>query len=182
LLVYNAASSIIAPFFECSLHEHLGEIDTNCRASMALADVLGQQMLARKRGGIILMSSLSAFQGSALIANYTATKAYNLVRAEGLWEELGTSGIGVLACCAGATSTPNYLASMPASCSGVRASIMTPEAVVAETLAALGQQPTVIPGGFNRLAMGLERGYKVKVRAVEEREAKHVSNSRIHTL
>jgi uncharacterized protein len=150
LLVYNAASSIIGPFFERSLDEHLGEIDTNCRASMALAYVLGQRMLARKRGGIILMSSLSAFQGSALIANYTATKAYNLVLAEGLWEELRTSGIDVLACCAGATSTPNYLASTPVG-SG-RAIVMTPETVAAETLSALGRQPDIIPGRLNRLA------------------------------
>jgi len=150
LLIYNAASSIIGPFFEGSLHERLGEIDTNCRAPMTLVYLLGQQMLTRKRGGIILMSSLSAFQGSALIANYTATKAYNLLLAEGLWEELRTRGIDVLACCAGATSTPNYLSSTPAGSGRIHA--MTPEAVAAETLAALGRQPAIIPGRFNRLA------------------------------
>jgi uncharacterized protein len=152
LLVYNAASSIIGPFFQSSLHERLGEIDTNCRAPMTLVYLLGQRMLTRKRGGIILMSSLSAFQGSALIANYTATKAYNLLLAEGLWEELRTSGIDVLACCAGATSTPNYLTSTPAGRGRVHAIAMTPEAVAAETLAALGRQPDIIPGRFNRFA------------------------------
>jgi uncharacterized protein len=151
LLVYNAASSIIGPFFERSLNEHLSEIDTNCRAPMALAYLLGQPMLGRKRGGIILMSSMSAFQGSALIANYAATKAYNLLLAEGIWEELRTCGVDVLACCAGATNTPNYLASAPTA-SGRRAAAMSPDKVVAETLAALGRQPSVIPGRFNRLA------------------------------
>jgi short-subunit dehydrogenase len=119
---------------------------------MTLVYLLGQRMLTRKRGGIILMSSLSAFQGSALIANYTATKACNLLLAEGLWEELRTSGIDVLACRAGATSTPNYLTSTPAGSSRVHAIAMTPEAVAAETLAALGRQPDIIPGRFNRLA------------------------------
>jgi short-subunit dehydrogenase len=152
LLFYNAASSIIGPFFERSLNEHLGEIDTNCRAPMALAYLLGQPMLARKRGGIILMSSMSAFQGSALIANYAATKAYNLLLAEGIWEELRTRGVDVLACCAGATSTPNYLASAPAATGRLRAAAMTPDMVVAETLAALGRHPSGIPGRFNRLA------------------------------
>jgi short-subunit dehydrogenase len=152
LLVYNAAASIIGPFFERSLPEHLSEIDTNCRAPMALTYILGQRMLARKRGGIILMSSMSAFQGSALIANYAATKAYNLLLAEGIWEELRTRGVDVLACCAGATSTPNYLASAPAATTRVRTAAMAPDTVAAETLAALGRQPSVIPGRFNRLA------------------------------
>jgi len=56
----------------------------------------------------------------------------------------------VLACCAGATSTPNYLSSTPAGSGRIHA--MTPEAVAAETLAALGRQPAIIPGRFNRLA------------------------------
>jgi len=38
----------------------------------------------------VLMSSLSSSQGSPLITNYSATKAYNRLLAEGLWEELRT--------------------------------------------------------------------------------------------
>jgi short-subunit dehydrogenase len=45
-------------------------------------------MAARERGGIVLVSSLSATHGSPLIANYAATKTYNLVLAEGRWGEL----------------------------------------------------------------------------------------------
>ncbi len=43
------------------------------------------------------MSSLASAQGSALTANYAATKAYNRVLAEGLWEELRRQGVDVLA-------------------------------------------------------------------------------------
>ena len=53
LLIYNAAASIIGPFFEGSLHERVGEIDTNCRVLMTLVYLLGQQMLTRKHGGIM---------------------------------------------------------------------------------------------------------------------------------
>jgi short-subunit dehydrogenase len=104
----------------------------------------------------VLMSSLSATQGSPLIANYAATKAYNLVLAEGLWDELRACGVDVLACCAGATTTPNYLASAPRRGAGTRSAI-SPQVVVAETLAALGKRPSVIPGRFNRLAAFLMR-------------------------
>jgi uncharacterized protein len=149
LLVYNAAFSAIGPFFERALEDHIREVETNCRAPVMLAHTLGQGMLARGRGGIVLMSSLSATMGSALIANYAATKAYNLVLAEGLWEEMRTRGVDVMACCPAAVTTPNYQASAPERQSP---GTMTAAAVVAETLAALGTTPSFIPGRSNRLS------------------------------
>jgi short-subunit dehydrogenase len=152
LLVYNAAISMIGPYFETTLQDHLNEIAVNCRAPLTLAYILGQRMLSRRRGGIVLMSSLSSSQGSALISNYAATKAYNRLLAEGLWEELRTQGVDILACCASAVSTPGYLASTSHHSGRISVSAMTPRAVVAETVAALGKQPVVIPGWTNRLA------------------------------
>jgi uncharacterized protein len=152
LLVCNAAYSAIGPFLDRPLADHLLEIDTNCRAPLALAHAYGQEMTRRGRGGIIFMSSLSASQGSPLIANYSATKAYNLILAEGLWDELRSQGVAVLACRAGATATPSYLASLDARPAARKAPSLCPPQVVAETLAALGGGPSVIPGGGNRLA------------------------------
>ena len=151
LLVYNAAISMIGPYLQTSLQDHLNEIAVNCRAPLTLSYILGQKMVKRRRGGIVLMSSLSSSQGSALITNYTATKAYNRILAEGLWEELRTQGVDVMACSPSAVSTPNYLASAPRS-GRISASTMTPHAVVTETLVALGKQPVIIPGWSNRLA------------------------------
>src|SRR5258707_2302053 len=85
LLVYNAAPSMIGPYFETSLADHQRELAINCLAPITLAYLLGQSMLKRKRRGILLMSSLGGAQGSALLVNYTATKAYNRLLAEGLW-------------------------------------------------------------------------------------------------
>lgn len=147
LLVYNAARSVIGPFFDASLEAHLGEVALNCAGPLTLAYLFGKQMLARGHGGIVLMSSLSATMGSALIANYAATKAYNLVLAEGIWEELRTRGVDVMACAAGAVATPGYVASAPKG-----GSAMAPERVVAETLAALGSTPSCIPGRSNQFS------------------------------
>jgi short-subunit dehydrogenase len=149
LLVYNAALSMIGPYFEIALEDHLKEIAVNCRAPLTLSYLLGQHMLKRQRGGIILMSSLSSSQGSPLITNYSATKAYNRLLAEGLWDELRKQGIDVLTCSASSVSTPGYQASAPGRTS---VSAMTPRAVVSETLAALGKKPVVIPGWTNRVA------------------------------
>ncbi|HEY1354004.1 MAG TPA: SDR family NAD(P)-dependent oxidoreductase [Ktedonobacteraceae bacterium] len=148
LLVYNAAVSMIGPYLEISLQDHLREIAVNCRAPMTLAYLLGQSMLTRGRGGILLMSSLGGAVGSALLVNYTATKAYNRLLAEGLWDELRARGIDVLASCPAAVSTPGYLASAPRG----SMSSMSPHAVVSASLAALGRGPTIIPGRGYRLA------------------------------
>ena len=85
-----------------------------------------------------------------MIANYSATKAYNQILAEGLWEELRGQGVDVIACCAGAISTPNYLISLPERAGSNPAPTMSPAAVVGETLAALGTQPSIVPGRINR--------------------------------
>jgi short-subunit dehydrogenase len=151
-LVYNAAFSAVGPFFEHSLDDHLREVDTNMRTPLGLVHSFGRRMLAAGHGGIILMASLSAFQGSAYISTYSATKAFNIVLAEGLWEEWRRSGVDVLACIAGAIRTPNYLASSPRHSGGIADATLEPELVVATALAALGHQPTVIPGWLNSLS------------------------------
>jgi short-subunit dehydrogenase len=56
----------------------------------------------------------------------------------------------VLACCAGATRTPNYIASQPAR-SRLGAPEMEPEEVVEEALAALGSRASLVAGSGNRL-------------------------------
>ena len=114
LLVYNAAVSLIGPFLEQSLDDKLRALDVNCRGPLILSDELGRAMVRRGRGGIVLMSSLAGTQGTPYVATYAATKAFNLVLAEGLWDELREHGVDVLACRAGATRTPAFERSKPA--------------------------------------------------------------------
>ena len=150
LLIYNAAFSAVGPFLDHSMEDHLKEIDTNIRSPLALTYLFGQRMLEKGRGGILLMSSLSAFQGSAFISNYSATKAFNMLLAEGLWEEWRRQGVDVLVCMAGATNTPNYQASSPSRTGRFSDSTLEPDQVVSEALGAIGRQPHVIPGRSNR--------------------------------
>lgn len=149
LLVYNAAYAPLGPFAEQSLEANLKAVDLNCRSPLALVHLFLPGMIARRRGGIVLMSSLTAFQGSPYTATYGATKAFNLSLGEALWYELGPLGVDVVVSCAGATRTPNYLR---AAATGGAPGELEPAQVAEETLAALGNGPTVIPGGFNRFA------------------------------
>jgi short-subunit dehydrogenase len=148
LLVYNAAASAIGPFLERPLEEHLRVVDVNVRGPLALAHLLGGEMAHRGRGGIVLMTSLAASQGNPLLASYAASKAFELVLAEGLWGELRGRGVDVLACRAGATRTPGYAASKPRA----RVPLMEPEEVARAALGALGSRPSVVTGALNRVA------------------------------
>lgn len=157
LLVYNAAFSAIGPFLDRPLQDHLLEIDANIRAPLELVYGFGNRMLKHGHGGIILMSSLSSFQGSAFISTYSATKAFNTVLAEGLWEEWRGRGVDALVCISGAVRTPGYVASRPLKTGRFSDSTIEPEAVVTEALAALGSRPFVIPGRGNRVSSFIMR-------------------------
>jgi len=153
LVVYNAALSPIGPFVTQSLEENLRAIDVNVKTPTALAHHFAPRLVKRGKGGLVLLSSLTAFQGSPYVSTYGATKSYNLALAEGLWAELRGTGVDVLSVCAGATATPNLLKSVKQAPPGMQ----QPEEVVREALDALGRGPVLIPGGFNRLASFLMR-------------------------
>jgi len=140
-LVYNAAFSPIGRFLDVSEEEHRQVTAVNCQAPALLAHRLGRAMVRRGRGGIVLMSSMSGLQGTAVVAHYAATKAYLRVLAEGLGNELRPRGVDVLACVAGPVRTPSYLASRPDESSVLLPTAREPAAVVAATLAALPGAP-----------------------------------------
>jgi len=151
LVVYNAALSPIGPFLDQDLETQVRAIDVNCRTPLMLAHEFGRVMLPRQRGGFLMVCSMSAFQGSPLLATYAATKAFGLVLGETLWDEFGQHGIDVLAFCAGPTRTPNYEGSRPRKPARFTPPPMEPEAVVREALATLGRKPSARAGWSNKL-------------------------------
>ena len=167
LLVYNAAVSVAGSFLEQPLSAYQRELAVNCSRPLELCHHFARGMAARRRGGIVLMSSLAGTQGAPFIAHYGATKAWNTVLAEGLWGELREHGIDVLGCRAGATRTPKYLRE---SGGGSRSSMvpeMDPADVVREALAALGRAPSVVTGRANRLAAAFMQRLLPRQTAVE---------------
>jgi len=151
LLVSNAAYGPVGMFVERSLDEKLKMIDVNVRAPLTLAHEFAARMAARGRGGIILMSSASAMQGTPYVANYAATKAYNLILAEGLWAELRGKGVDVLGFMPGTTRTPGFLESRAQAGKAKLVKVMEPRPTVAEALDALGRRPSHIAGRGNRI-------------------------------
>ena len=148
LLVYNAAFAPIG-LFESTSEEHLSLAATvNVKSPLLLSKALSVQMIKNKRGGIVLMSSLSGSQGSPKLAAYSATKAFNAILAEALWKELKPHGIDVIGCCAGAILTPGYQKAEKAK---LAPGTLTAGQVAEITLNALGKGPVVVPGIVNKI-------------------------------
>ena len=152
LLVYNVGLSLIGTFLHRTIEEHETILNTNCRTQLLFTHHFGSKMKKRGKGGIIILSSLAGFQGTAMVAHYAATKAYNRVLAEGLWDEFRLLGVDVLSACAGATATPNYLNSKPRKLNPMAPPVMSAEEVVEESLLTIGKRPVHITGKWNRLA------------------------------
>ena len=151
LLVYNAAFAPVGDFAAVDAASLERVADVNVRGPMLLARAVLPGMTARGTGGIVLMSSLAGNQGTARIAAYAASKAFNRVLAEGLWQELGPRGIDVAACCVGAVRTPGFAATAGRDAPGT----LDAEQVAERTLDALGRGPIVVPGFVNRTANAL---------------------------
>lgn len=170
LLVYDTAYLPIGPFFSHPLEKHLRVIDVNCRGPLVLTYHFGRKMIERKRGGIILMTSLSGMQGAPWIASYGASKAFNIVLGEGVSYELKNKGIDMLACCAGAIATPNYVSSEPKALGGFAPKPLSVEQVAREAVAGLGKTSLVIPGSAYRFSQTLlerfmSRKQRIKIMA-----------------
>jgi short-subunit dehydrogenase len=146
--VYNAALSFTGPLLERSLEDALGVVSVNVQGPLRFVHTLGPAMRAKRRGGLVLMSSLAGFQGAPQLAAYAASKAFNIVLGESLWGELRADGVDVLTSCAGAIRTPNYGKSAGTEAPG----ILDAQVVAEQTLLALGRGPLVVPGAVNKLA------------------------------
>ena len=151
LLVCSAALSPLGDFLQLPAEDHARLVELNCRVPALLSWEFGRRMVARGRGGIILLSSMASFQGTGFVAHYAASKAYLRVLAEGLWNELHDKGVDVLASCPGLVRTPTLLDGQPVRASRLAPPVMDCAPVVRHTLAALGRRPVVVPGTVNAM-------------------------------
>ena len=149
LLVSNAGISTVGPFLDREPDYLLRQLYVNTRAALVLTRHLGEQMVGRHRGGVILLSSGSALHGTPWSANYAGTKAYNLMLAEALWYEWKPLGVDVLGFMAGATRTSGWAANGPQR--SLIVPVMDAAPTVAVALRSLGRHPSATPGHVNRL-------------------------------
>jgi short-subunit dehydrogenase len=127
---------------EQNLDDLLLTTEVNCNATVILTHTFAKRMAAQGRGGIILMASGTALQGSPTFAHYAATKAHNLVFGEALWYELRAHGVDVLSFIPGPTNTPALRSQNPRLKEGVSVGpIQLPGPTAEAALRALGKGP-----------------------------------------
>ena len=108
LFVYNAAVAPHGRFVDVPLEDQVKSVAVNCATPVILCNLLAAPMVARRRGGVALISSLSALAGSVNFATYNAGKAFEWILAESLWAELAPHNVHVTSMFVGATSGANY--------------------------------------------------------------------------
>jgi hypothetical protein len=146
LYVASAGFGTSGAFLDASLDTELDMLQVNCQALLSLTHHFSRQFAHRQRGGIILMSSMVAFQGVPFAAHYAATKAYVQSLTEALSVELRPYGVDVLA------AAPGPVASGFADRANMRTNMaLQPAQVGVPILKALGRQSTVLPGGLTKL-------------------------------
>ena len=161
LLINNAGLGDLGPFATSDPARNEQMTLVNMVALTALTRHLLPQMIARKRGGILNVSSSAGFLPIPQFAVYAATKAYVTNFSEALRAELRGTGVTVSAVCPGPVHTEfQEVAKRPGGQpeTGPKFVYVPVERVVRDALAALeADQPLVIPGLAMKIGMFLVR-------------------------
>lgn len=161
LLINNAGLGDSGPFATSDPIRNEQMTLVNMVALTSLTRHLLPRMIAKKRGGILNVSSSAGFLPIPDFAVYAATKAYVTSFSEALRAELRGTGVSVCALCPGPVHTEfQEVAKRPeAQPEGGPEFVHVPvEQVVREALGALeAGRPLIIPGVAMKLGMFLVR-------------------------
>ncbi|GED96002.1 SDR family NAD(P)-dependent oxidoreductase [Gordonia crocea] len=152
LLIHNAgANSHSAEFLDGDLEAFGAVVDLNITTPMALVHHFGAGMRERRRGGILLVGSLSGYLGSTRHTVYSGVKAFGRMFAESLWLELRDYDVDVVELVLGVTRTP-AMARVGLSFDVPGMTVSEPDDVAREGLDALGSGPIHVIEAHRRLA------------------------------
>ena len=148
ILINNAGFGIYEEFGAGEMAGDLQMVDLHCRAVVDLTWRLLPPMKARRRGAVIIVSSILGLMPAPYLATYSATKAFDMSLGESLYGEMKRYGIDVLAVMPTLTET-NFHSGAFSKRSPLL--LRRPEDVVRTSLAALGRKPSVVDGRLSKL-------------------------------
>lgn len=105
LLINNAGFGAFGNTHQIPVAKMLEMVQVNCSAVVYLTRLYLPDMVARRHGDVMIVASLAAFQPLPYSSEYAATKAFDLIFAEGVAEEMRPFGVRVSALCPGTTTT-----------------------------------------------------------------------------
>jgi short-subunit dehydrogenase len=151
LLVSNASFGRTGAFGSDDMASYRRMLAVNVDAYVALTHEFVPDMVARGRGGVVVVSSLNSLvPGIGGSAVYSATKAFETSFACGLWHDLLPTGVDVLLVIPGPTRT----GFQEEAGTKVASWAMDPETVAAGSLPALGKRLVHVAGEVNQILAG----------------------------
>ena len=105
LLVNNAGVGSYGEFRHSNVECELAIVQVNCSAVVHLTRLYLAGMVERRSGDILVVSSTAAYQAVPYMTTYAASKAFDLLFAEGLAQEVQRYGVRVCALCPGPTAS-----------------------------------------------------------------------------
>lgn len=156
VLVNNAGIGLGGEFGDADLKADIALIDLNIRALVSMTHFYIKKFKENKRGYILNVASLAAFQPGPYYANYYATKSYVLSFTEAISVEVGKHGIYCSALCPGTTNTSfhsNAGSSETGLSKGLFGIIDSPRRVSRVAIKGLfAGKRVIVPGLVNKLA------------------------------
>lgn len=108
VLVNSAGYGLRGAAIGLPMDDQLGIVDLNIRALTELTLYFLPQMVARKRGGVINLSSVASFTAGPYMALYYASKGFVRSFSQAVHQEVRRSGVTVMCLAPGPVSTEFY--------------------------------------------------------------------------
>jgi hypothetical protein len=155
-LINNAGFGKFGEFAKLDVKRQTSMVRVNCEAMVHLTHLFLNPMIERRKGDILILASTASFQAVPYLSVYAASKAFDLMFAEGLAQEVKRYGIRVCALCPGSTESEFHaVAGAPIQAAASRE---TAKKVVNVGLdALLAGKHSVISGVRNLLGAELQR-------------------------
>ena len=150
LLINNAGLANAGDFQGASLERETAAMRLNVEAVVRLSHGVLQTMVRDRRGSIINVASVVAFQPFPHFAVYAATKAFVLSFTEALAEEVKGTGVRILALCPGSVATELDVFAHNKGLLGKLPSLTADQVVEAGLQALKNGRVVKVVGGLNR--------------------------------
>jgi uncharacterized protein len=157
ILMNNAGLGQHGAFHTNRAEQDVWQVRVNCEAVVRLSRLFVPRMIERRRGWVLIVSSMASFQPMPYNTTYAATKAFDRFFSLGLAGEVEPFGIKVTALCPGPVETEFFTV---ASSAGVfrRFGSQTPDEVARKAVAALARgQRTIVPSFKGTVVSSLVR-------------------------
>ncbi|MGB7267560.1 MAG: SDR family oxidoreductase [Terracidiphilus sp.] len=145
ILINNAGLGQHGAFHLNRAEQETWQVRVNCEAVVRLSRLFVPRMIERRRGWVLIVSSMASFQPMPYNTTYAATKAFDRFFSLGLAAEVERFGVKVTALCPGPVETEFFTVAGSAGFSR-RLGSQTAEEVARKGLAALASgRRTIIP-------------------------------------